>query len=187
MHIKDRVTHTYSGRLFKTDKALFAVLFLFFAFSVFSNLIRLQTTPFFIWDMYSQKISALTYYDLYEIRYNDNKLFKLLHTWNEPEKTMLNAPLKLYLNMRANHSVDPFETYLKTHWVQKHPAFTHRIDALCNKPDALDRFPDWYFRYLTAQVHEPVRQVYVIDKKLRFLENGDLEMISTDTVLNIRK
>src|SRR5579859_438614 len=98
---------TYLARLFRSDKRLFFVISLFFFLTIFSNLIRLQTTPFQVWNMYSMPIPPLEKYSFYEIRYNDSKLFAFRHTWNEPKKTLAFIPLKSYFEIRVRHDIAP--------------------------------------------------------------------------------
>jgi hypothetical protein len=183
--IKDILSGTWLGKVYLADKLLFGFVFLFFWLSLFSNLIRLQTSPFFIWSMYSMEIHQKEYYHFCEIRYNDNQLVNLRHSWNEPEKTFLTVPLDDYLSIRARDSQDPFEVYLRSHWLKKHPGFTNLIAPLYMTTTQLDQFPAWYKRWLTRLAGEPVSNIYVIDKKLQFKKDGGLIEIASDTVLFI--
>jgi hypothetical protein len=183
---KDIIAGTYFGRLFQADKFIFLVIFLFFAGSVGANLMRLQTSPFFIWDMYSRRVDTAQTYRLLEIGYNGNKWVNLRHSWNEPEKTILNMPLRNYLDIRDHHGADPFGVYLRSYWLKKHPAFAAVAGQLYNTPLELDEFPGWYRRWLSAVVGEPVEKVVVLEKKLAFSADGGLREISSDTVLVIR-
>lgn len=179
-------TNTYFGRLFKADKLLFSIIFLFFLFSILSNLIRLQTTPFFIWDMYSKEIPSQPYYSFLEIKYNDTSVINFRHTWNEPAKTMLYDPLKTYFSIKANHSISPEETYFREHWLKKHPAFANSLDGLYITRAELDEFPFWLKRYLSGKMGTPVGNISVIARKLQFGNDGDLKLIGSDTILFIK-
>jgi hypothetical protein len=185
--LKKIIANTYFGRLFRLDKTLFLLIFLFFLFSVLANLvIKLETSPFFIWNMYSLKELPRDEYSLYEIRYNDSLELRFRHTWNEPGKTMLNMPLRTYFEILANHSISPEETYLRSHWLVKHPAFTSAIRGLYTTPQELNAFRAWFKSYVEEQAGRPVRNVYVIEKKMRFDSNGDLAILAADTVLSIK-
>jgi hypothetical protein len=183
--VKNMLRGSWLGRVFKADKFLFLFVFLFFALSIFSNLIRLQTSPFFIWGMFSNALPSVAADSFYEITYNDTRTINLKHTWNEPEKTFYLMPLTNYLAVRANHSVDPFETYLKTYWLKKHPGVPGIFDSLYMTRADLDKFPGWYKRWISQQVNEPVYHVCVLEKKIHFQENGNLNETSSDTVLFI--
>jgi hypothetical protein len=186
-YLKKTVADTWFGLLFRLDKRLFLLIFLFFLFSLLANLvIKLETSPFFIWNMYSLKELPQKYYTLYEIRYNDSLELKFKHTWNEPAKTMLNMPLRTYFSILANDSVSPEETYLRSHWLKKHPAFAEAVRGLYTTPQALSEFPEWFRRYVEKQAGRPVRNVYVVAKKLQFDNHGDLDLLAADTVLSIK-
>src|SRR5581483_1773420 len=93
---------SWLGRVYKFNKLLFFILPIFFVGTIAANLLRLQLTPLFIWDMYSAKMPETDTYPFFEIRYNGNKLINLRHTWNEPQKTYLYAPLALYAADKAD-------------------------------------------------------------------------------------
>lgn len=186
-YLKKIIANTWLGRLFRLDKPLFLLTFLFFLFSILANLvIKLETSPFFIWNMYSLKELPKDDYTLYEIRYDDSLELRFTHTWNEPAKTMLNMPLRTYFGILANHSISPEETYLRSHWLVKHPLFANAIRGLYITPRELNEFPDWLRRYVERQIGRPVRNVCVISKKLQFDKDGDLHLLASDTVLSIK-
>ncbi len=180
------LANTWFGRLIRLDKTLFLLIFLFFLFSILANLvIKLETSPFFIWNMYSLRETPRNDYTLYEFRYNDSLQLRFRHTWNEPAKTLLNMPLSTYFGILANHSISPEETYLRSHWLVKHPAYADAIRGLYISPRALKEYPEWLCRYVEQQTGERVRNLSVIAKKLQFDSNGDLHLLHADTVLSI--
>ncbi len=106
------IAGSWLGRVYTADKFLFVLLSLFFMLSTVANVIKLQTSPFFIWQMYSTKIPETGLYSYYQIHYNNGNVVNLRHTWNEPEKTYLYSPLQAYLWDLAHDSVDPFWVYI---------------------------------------------------------------------------
>jgi len=176
---------SWLGRVYRADKTLFTLLLLFFILSTVSNLIKLQTTPFFIWSMYSTKLPQTDVYTYYRINYNDGNVINLRHTWNEPEKTLLYAPLNVYLWDMAHGAVDPFRTYLESHWLKKHARFAGLTTGLYVTPAELDQYPAWLVKYLSSVTGAPVNKVCVLKKKVRFGENGVPAEVSSDTVLYI--
>jgi len=175
----------YLARLFRSDKWLFLVITLFFVLTIISNLIRLQTTPFCIWDMYSKPIPPREQYAFFEIRYNDSKLFAFRHTWNEPGKTFAFDPLQFYFHVKDNHDISPLQEYLESYWTIKHPYFKGRLQALNITSAALQAFPGWYKRYISQHIDEPVKNIYIIKQTVHFGASGDLSLISSDTLLTI--
>src|SRR5450432_457059 len=100
MSIKKIIGGSYWGKLFHRDKPLFFVIFLFFALSLFFNLIRLNITPFFLFDMYAVKMPSQPDYSFYELHYGDGRRVDIRHTWEQPGKLMLFEPLSRYVSMR---------------------------------------------------------------------------------------
>jgi hypothetical protein len=176
---------SWLGRVYRADKILFTLLSLFFMLSIVSNLIRLQTTPFFIWHMYSMKIPETDVYTYYQIDYNNGKVINLRHTWNEPEKTFLYAPLNVYLWDMAHDTVDPFRTYLESHWLKKHARFAGLTAGLYITSAELSQYPAWLVRYLSSVTGAPVNKVCVLKKQVRFDDTGAPTEVSSDTVLYI--
>ena len=176
---------SWLGRVYRADKILFTFLLLFFILSTVSNLIKLQTTPFFIWSMYSTTLPQTDVYTYYRIDYNNGNVINLRHTWNEPEKTFLYSPLNVYLWDMAHGAVDPFRTYLESHWLKKHARFAGLTAGLYVTPAELDQYPAWLVKYLSSVTGAPVNKVSVLKKTVRFGENGVPAEVYSDTVLNI--
>ena len=186
MSIKQFIGRSYWGKLFKRDKPLFLVVFLFFALSIFSNLIRLNTTPFFLFDMYAVKIPVLKTYSLYEVYYGEGQRVDIPHTWLQPRKMLLTEPLSRYIEYGlTGGSADPFGVYLKNDWGPRHPRFRSLIPYLYDSSAQYDAFPAWYKRYLSEQVDGPVGRIYVLEKVIGFDANGWATALSSDTAFVI--
>jgi hypothetical protein len=183
--LKKITANSWLGRVYRADRVLFIVLSLFFTLTIVSNLIKLQTSPFFIWDMYSREIEPAKAYPYYQIRYNGTRVFNLRHTWNEPEKAAIFNPLDYYLLLRARGSEDPFRVYLESHWLKKHPAFTGLTAHLYLATADLDKYPAWFKHYLSLQAGEPVSEICVLKKAVTFEKSGSPREIASDTVLYI--
>ncbi len=185
MSVKDLFANSYWGKLFKRDKTLFVIIFLFFALSVFSNLIKLDTTPFYTYGFYAHKSPPQEDYTFYEVRYNNDRLLFLSHSWEQAHFVMDFDPLALYTTARVKGTTGQMGDYLENHWAPKHPRFRSVVPYLYPRSSAFDSFPGWYKRYLSQQTDEPVKDIYVLQKKVRFLESGYVEEITSDTALVI--
>lgn len=116
-----RIWHqTYLGSLFKLDKILFCIVLLFFFFSLLANLIRLETTPFFKWSLYSEKFQVQDTYSFHEILYN-GKILNFNSTWRSPEKVIATEPLESYIVFLHGKGRDPWEVYLQDSWGKSIP------------------------------------------------------------------
>jgi hypothetical protein len=186
MSIKKKIGGTYWGRLFYRDKPLFFVISLFFALSLFFNLIRLNITPFFLFDMYAVKMPSQPDYSLYELRYGNGRRVDIPHTWEQSRKLMLFEPLSRYASMAiGGGGKDPFGEYLKNDWGVRHPRFRSMIPYLYDSSAQFNAFPAWFKRYLSPQLDGPVGHIYVLKKTVGFDANGWVREISSDTTLVI--
>jgi hypothetical protein len=188
MSIKTKIETSYWGKLFYRDKFLFFLISGFFALSLFFNLIRLNITPFFLFDMYAVKIPSQPRYSFYEIRYGKDRHFDLPHTWEQPGKLMLYEPLSEYVSMDLEKGgKDPFGEYLKNDWGLRHPRFLALIPYLYDSSAQFDAFPGWFKRWLSPQLDGPVGTIYILKKTVSFDANGWVKEISSDTTLTICK
>jgi hypothetical protein len=184
---KQSLAKTYLGRLASWDPFLCLLVLLFFVVSITSNLIKLETSPFFVWSVYSAKASADSTYSLIEVRYNNNKLLNYPHTWQESQKMMLFDPLSYYIQTCIEgDGRDRLGAYLENHWGQKHPAFRPIIPDLYNNAKKLEAFPDWYKSYLSAQTGEKIDSIFILKQTVRYTGTGHLELLRTDSLLTIR-
>ena len=135
--------NTYFGKLFQKDKFIFCIVFLFFLFSVLANVIKLETTPFFLWNLYAERYYPENDYTIHEIRYN-NKILNFKHSWKQPQQILLMDPLLNYISVRHDHQRDHWRAYLEDHWMVKHPGFKSWIPKLSNQQAQYDAFPTWY-------------------------------------------
>ncbi|SRR5260221_6171072 len=187
LSIKEKIARTYFRKLYYKNKALFFFVFLFFFLNVFVNIyLRLEATPFFVWDMYSTKSPLQNEYTIYEVRYN-GKVLNIPHSWDEPRKMLLFDPLAYYVTVQIdNAGKDPFRDYLEDHWGSKHPQFKSMLPRLYNNPEQFKVFPEWYKRYLSQQFDEKINNITVIRKKLCFTENAGIKTLSSDTIMVMR-
>jgi hypothetical protein len=148
--VKNILIKSYFGKLIRKDRLLFVIVLLFISLSVLSNIIRLETSPFFVWNMYAERYYPRQDYDLVEVRYNDNMLLSLKHTWMSPQQMFLTEPLFNYLHSRKIGGEDPARDYLENHWAMKHPAFKSWVRQLYISPREYQAFPSWYKAYLSS-------------------------------------
>jgi hypothetical protein len=185
--LKNIVTGTWLGKLYAKNRLLCLCVFGFFFISVSANLfLRLETTPFFLWNMYSPKAAPQSDYTVYEVR-ADGKLLNIPHTWEDPGKMLLFDPLQYYVEVQLDQGgKDPFRDYMDGYWGVKHPRFRGILSRLYNTPAQFRAFPGWYKRYLSQQAGDTVREIAVIRKKVDFTENAELRLLAADTVMIIR-
>lgn len=178
---------TYAGRLAASHPFLCLAVMLFFLLSIVSNLIKLETSPFFVWSVYSGKAPADSTYSFYEVRYNNNQLLNYPHTWQSNQKMMLFDPLSYYLQTCVEgDGRDMMGDYLENHWGQKHPAFRSILPALYNTAEQFQAFPGWYKSYLSAQKGEKIDSILILKRTVRYSSSGNTDLLRTDSMLTIR-
>jgi hypothetical protein len=185
MLTKEHLQRYYFGRLFLKDKSLFAIIFLFFSATVISNLIKLETTPFFMWSMFSQKAQVRDTFTLLDIRYDGDRALNIPHTWDQPQNMLLHDPLSLYIARCVRIVPIAQLDYLGSHWMKKHPQFHSILPQLIPTKTAFDEFPTWYKNYLAEVTGAPSGSISVMEKKVRLTPEGFVNGLSADTVLVI--
>jgi hypothetical protein len=174
--------NTYFGRLYKTNKILFAIVLIFAVISFAASfIVKAELTPFIRWDMYAEPVAEQQTYTITEVRYNDNKLLNIKPTWMEPEKLIFVNTLDLYLAIKRNNNEDPLKKYYTNVWKPKHPLVDEILPALniYNSPAEITRFPKWYASYLAQYTKEKIYSINVYQKQVAFDEAGNVKELSS--------
>ncbi len=179
--IKQYLRECWFGRLYQKSKWLFSFAILFFSGTLFFNYIQLETTPFFVWDMYKNPLPDKKDYTIYLIQYNDSITLHFDETWKEPRKIYLTGPLFYYWIYRQRNNSEETGEHLKE-WAAKHPAFKWIVPSQLNSIEKFNAFPNWYKRFLSSIVREEIRTVNLLQKQVRFKDDGSLEELSSDTI-----
>ena len=88
----------YFLKLWKKNKFFFLAVFLFFLINIVANLfIVTQITPIYNWSLYSAPIENQQTYSFLKVIYNDNKVLRFKHTWEDPRKFLLTNTMKLFV------------------------------------------------------------------------------------------
>jgi hypothetical protein len=180
--LQNWIKNSWLSQLYSKSKLLAVIAGLFFLLTLLANLIKLETTPFFIWSMYDNPMPDKQDYEVFLIRYNDSTTINFSKTWKEPQKIVLTGSLFYYLQYKENNDTELYRKYLEDYWAVKHPAFKWVVPYLANSSEKFAAFPSWYKRYLSHILDQEINQVDVIKKMVRFAEDGTLSEISSDTV-----
>ena len=182
--LKPFFQYCFLARLYRQSRMAFCLVFAFFVCSIAANLIRLETTPFFVWNMYAQRNADQTSYTIFEVRYNGKPLV-YGHSWLQPQQVVANDPLLDYLSFSVDRRPNFWQQYLEGSWMQKHPTFRPALPFLINQKDKYEAFPAWYLRYISAITKEKVDDIRVIRKLVAFNHSGQVGLLALDTVLII--
>ncbi|MEP6674560.1 MAG: hypothetical protein ABJA78_05380 [Ferruginibacter sp.] len=180
--IKKNISALWIGRFWQKSRLLCSITILFFCCSVFANLLQLETSPFFIWDMYKNPVRDKMDYDVYLIGYNNNGILNFKNTWKEPQKIYLTSPLFYYMEYKENNSIENSRKYMEDVWAAKHPAFKWLLPYLNNSAEQFAAFPDWYKKYLSSILHQEINNIDIIKTHVQFMDDQSLKTMSSDTI-----
>ncbi|MGV3767581.1 MAG: hypothetical protein ACO1NW_15710 [Chitinophagaceae bacterium] len=172
----------YLKRLFRNSKAGFAAVVLFIAGSLFFNFKTAETTPFFVWSMYSIPVKTDTF-STYRITLNEQVIYPE-HAFRQPLKCMLFGPLQQYDKIMSNAGIDPDKAYYESTIVKRHRFFRQTLETATNKEAAISSFIPWLKKYLTEVTGENIRSLKLEKIETVFEQNGTPGVIATKTIYN---
>src|SRR5438045_7934064 len=92
-------------RVYKLNKRLFVFFVFLLAGNFFTNVLCWQSTPFFVWGMYSEKEDTANVHPVLKITINDTLVLDYTK-YTDANKLFLTSPLQLYIQMK-NNGEDP--------------------------------------------------------------------------------
>lgn len=143
----------YPAAAWKNSKLLFAGLVLFMAGQVYFSAKRIQSFPFFTFDMYSRPYHEAEVFTLYEV-FCDGRRMDYTCLTNTQEATLLSSLLN-YENEIHALPASPDDVLIE-HRFSKHvsPAqYAFIRDGLINNREAIDAYPGWLQRHFFPNSH----------------------------------
>jgi hypothetical protein len=155
----------FFAQLYKYNRWLFGFIVAFCILTVFINLTKVETTPFFIWGMYSEKEQNADKYEILEVVVNDSVRVDYSSSFTDANRFYLLSPLTYSRQIEGNNGVDPEESFIR----EKSGKYFSYIEPYKKNifNDSLDMpaFQNWYKRYLEGTLH-----LKVIKLQLNLLE-----------------
>lgn len=157
----------YLKRLYQNSAVLGVFVFFFAAGTVFFNFLGLQTTPFYVWAMFSEKLPIKPSPTIYTLVADGDTLNYTDFATNNLTRTLLVSTLALEDEMREQHE-DPLRAWLKTKLKTHYTAWQPCIEAVTNDTSRAStaKIERWRARYLEQQFHRKniriLRQTYSI-------------------------
>lgn len=163
-----RMNETYLGKLFHEDKRLFFVVGGFIALTIFSNTIKLEMTPLFLWGMYSEKEKPVKTYTVLELRVNGDSLID--HSSGLPDNTrfFLSSPVQLYKEIKENGQKDPNLSFFQKKVSAEQNSAQTLATKVFNDSSGMEKFPKWYAAYLSRSLGIPVTKYTIREIHLHF-------------------
>lgn len=157
----------YFKRLYQNSPIVAVFVFFFAAGSVFFNLLGLQTTPFYVWAMFSEEVPINASPTIYTLVAEGDTLNYTDFSTSNVTRTLLLSTLALEDEIDAQQE-DPLRTWLKTKLKTHYITWQPNIEAVTNDTSrATEREIDhWRARYLEQHFHRKniriLRQTYSI-------------------------
>jgi hypothetical protein len=174
----NNLKNTYLFRLYHYDKKLFLVVLAFAGLTVFCNLVGKETTPFFVWGMYSEKFPPAETYDFLRTTINDSVLADTYAGFSDNTRAFLNAPLAYYRKIKGN-GIDPTIPFLKAK-LKNHYSWVSPFEKKLFNDDP-QGFVNWYRCYLGQATGIDIRSLRVEILKTHF--DGEQRQVLDSTLL----
>ena len=166
----------YFSRLFRHSKILFAGISLFCAFTLIANMLKIETTPFFVWGMYSEKEQTPASYPILEVMVNDSIRVDYSRISTDANRFYLLSPLTYFWDIRAHGGVDPQEIFLDRKTAGRFHFIQPVKNNLFNDSSDQTAFQHWYCQYLEESIHRRVDKVTVNVLELTYGNAGRPEL-----------
>ena len=154
-------------RVYKLNKSLFVFFILFLAGTLFTNLLGWQTTPFFVWGMYSEKEDTSNTKEVLKITINDSSVINYTTAYTDANRFFLISPLQLYILIKKNNGEDPTETFLRRKLNSNYFRIENVSAKVLNGAKEYSLFLPWYKKYL-----EQTTGIKINNYKIELLKTG---------------
>ncbi len=150
----------------------FSKLFYFFLFFIAVQIVllflKLEVTPFFLYGMYSQKISYTEIHKTTSVYVNGQDISTLAIPLRE--RDMLLTGIENYLSMKQNGGTDVVQTRVESsyHFLTTSLLYPFLKKNIYNKPEALPLFETWFKQKCSRYTKAPVEQIKIIYKYYKF-------------------
>jgi len=177
----------FFSKLFQYNKWLCLAIAAFCALTVAGNLTKVETTPAFIWGMYSEKEKPAKDYQIFKIIVNDSITIDYTSDYAAATRFYLLSPLIYSWKMQQNSGRDPEENYFREKLGDYFDILYPVRKYLFNDSLQQSKFMKWYAGYLEEATHiKPVKlEVKVL--KLNYKNEDQLEIQEESTFAKWRR
>lgn len=178
---------TYFSKLFHYNKLLCFGVAAFCALTIAANLIKVESTPFFIWGMYSEKEMAIKDYQIFKIIVNDSITIDYTSNYAAATRFYLLSPLTYSWKMYENNGIDPEESYFREKLGNYFDILQPVRRYLFNDSLRQDEFMQWYAGYLEEITNITPDKLEVKVLGLAYLSGDQLEVQRESTFAKWRR
>jgi hypothetical protein len=176
-----KIERLFLYKVYRHSKKLFFIFLLFTVVTIFCNLTGFEITPFYVWGMYSAKEKAIAEYPVYKIT-ADGKPIDYSSGYFPANRFFLNSPLDYYSDISKN-GTDPLKHFLQQKLKNKYSLIRTFEDKVLNSKNEIDRFPEWYKRYLEQTAGEKIEKLKIDVMQVHY-HNNSIVVDSTYNLIN---
>ncbi len=174
------IKKTYLYHLYCYHKTLFWIVFFFAAGSVLANLSGIQTTPFYVWGMYSEKFPPKNEYSFLVVENEKGETLPLYSRHGYKTRFFLHSPLLYYDKTYHLDGKDPnrafFQKKLQKAYSLIAPFETHVFS------NGFDYFQPWYKKYRHQTDEADFEYLYILNVAVGYNPEGIQQMLRIDTL-----
>jgi hypothetical protein len=169
---------TYFSQLYRYNKCLCFLISSFCTLTVIVNILEIETTPLFVWSMYSKKEKSLDGYDIFKVIANDSIAIDYSSTFTDANRFFLLSPLTHYSEIYQNSGRDPLEDFLKRKTGKYFGILNQFGGSIYNDSCRQMAFKKWYVDYLEGTIHLKITKLELNILHLNYDPNGHPEFRS---------
>ena len=163
---------TYFSQVFRYNKWLCWLLGSFCALTILVNVLKIETTPFFIWGMYSEKEKSLAEYEIFTVVVNDSVTIDYSSNYTDANRFFLSSPLAYYIDIYRHAGKDPLEDFLKEKSGKYFDEINYFKGFIYNDSSRQMAFKKWYIAYLEETIHQKINKLDVNILHLKYNDEG---------------
>jgi len=146
--MKNLLHNTYLVRLYEYDKKLFGIIVGFFSLTLIANVFKAQAAPFFVWGMFSERISVKEEFQVMKITVNDSILIDYTAGYRHPHRFYLSSPVNAYVEMQQNNHLDKAMIGYPDKLSHRIKFYRAIVEKTINHPEQYKALLEWYSRYI---------------------------------------
>lgn len=177
------MSNNYLSVLRKENKRLFVFILLFLAVSLITTVSRTEVTPFYTWAMYSETTRGSDTVIIYSLEYNKGDKYNIPQIWNHHRRIMFNYSIAFYDYCLQHNHADPASVNFRKLLLKANIRDDTLLYRLYSGPAALDQYPAWLKRYISANLGMPVDGIRVYKIWTRILPGGRVGEINRTLLL----
>jgi hypothetical protein len=161
--------------LYRHNRPLFWTALLFIGGSLFAIGFRHQSTPFYLWAMYSTPMPAATEYEYYVLAVNGDEHYFTPSCSDYRTYFYINS-LPAYTALREGRIQPP--KFATLSWLGMKDFLRH----LTPDSSVAAAYPAWLRRYVSARVDAPLQRLEVRRIFLRYTSSTEVERVREEVV-----